>query len=148
MVIGEVLERTTAESAWQLCADKLADWVRTCWQEHTALGIDQWERTAGEDPAAFAGLRAEGFQSLVGLDYILKWWGAADADALAGEIDVIWKVMQDADNSSVTCYRTWIKLADRDFILGLQKGESAKRDANRLAFRHAFSQWLTLFRQL
>lgn len=144
MLIGNVLEKTDAVSAWQLCADKLADWVRNSWQEHTKLGIKQWEDTASEDPAAFPGLRKEGFKNLVGLDYILKWWSGDSPDGLGGELDVIWKTVSE-DEKDIICYRSWIRLADRDFLLGLHKEESDKRQANREAFREGFAQWKTLF---
>lgn len=145
MLIGNILEKTPAEAAWQLSADKLADWVRTSWQNNTKFGMTAWEETAHEDPLALPGLREEGFSNLVGLDYILKWWGAKDPDDLAGELDVIWKTM---NGDNVVCYKTWIKLADRDLVLGLQNGESAKRDANRATFRDAFVQWKDLFADL
>ena len=78
------------------------------------------------------------FLFVVGLDYLLKWWGSADSEALGGQLDVIWKVME---GGSVACYKSWIKLAERDFILGVYKEEGAKREANRAAFREAFAQW-------
>ena len=143
MLIGNILEKTDAVSAWQLCADKLADWVRSSWQKHTKLGVKQWEDAITEDSSALAGLQQEGFKGLVGLDYILKWWGGDDSDTLAGEVDVIWKTM--GDDGVIVCYRTWIKLAERDFILGIYKEEGRKREANREAFRQAFSQWKKLF---
>lgn len=145
MLIGNILEKTPAEAAWQLCADKLADWVRTSWQDHAKLGAKNWEETMHEDPAALQGLREEGFAGLVGLDYILKWWGSKDTEELAGELDVIWKVMS---GDSIACYKTWIKFAERDFVLGLHREESAKREANRADFREAFHLWQGLFRSL
>ena len=145
MLIGNVLEKTPADSAWQLCADKLADWVRSSWQEHTKANIKNWEDAYQEDPAAYAGLREEGFAGLVGLDYIFKWWGAADSEELAGQLDVVWKVI---DGDGVACYRTWIKLAERDFILGLYREEGAKREKTREGFRDAFAQWKKLFAEL
>ena len=152
MLIGNVLEKTPAEAAWQLCADKLADAVRNCWQEHTNAGDRKWEDNLHEDPNALAGLRAEGFDGLVGLDYIFKWWGAGDSEELAGELDVIWKTIRDDDADGaadgVNCYRTWIKLAERDFILGLYKEEGAKREKFRQDFREAFAQWRDLFSRL
>jgi hypothetical protein len=145
MLIGNVLEKTDADQAWELCADKLADWVRTTWQAHKKIGVPQWEEAFYEDPGALVGLREEGFTGLVGLDYILKWWGSGDLDELAGELDVVWKVMR---QDKVVCYRSWIKLANRDFVLGLYKEEGAKRDANRQAFRQAFAQWKKLFEKV
>lgn len=145
MLIGNVLEKTTAESAWELCADKLADRIRDIWQEKTKLSAVRWEEAFAEDAQALPGLREEGFGNLVGLDYIFKWWGANDSDELAGEIDVIWKV---AGEDNIVCYRSWLKVAERDFILGLYKDERSKREVNRNAFREAFAQWKELFEKL
>ena len=128
MLIGNVLEKTEAVSAWQLCAAKLADWVRSSWLGHRHEGIAKFEDSMSEDPNALLGLRAEGFGSVVGLDYIFKWWGADDSEGLAGMVEVIWKLME---GDGIVCYRTWIKLAERDFILGLYKEEGAKRAKNR-----------------
>ena len=145
MLVSNVLEKTPAEAAWQLCADKLADWVRTSYLDHLNAGAKQWEDTMHEDPAALIGLREEGFGHIVGLDYILKWWGNSDSEELAGQLDVIWKVME---GDSVSCYKSWIKLAERDFILGVQKTEAGKREAARAEFRDAFAQWRKLFSQI
>lgn len=145
MLISNVLEKTTAEAAWQLCADKLADWVRTGFQAHSSQGVKQWEDSLHEDPAAIPGLREEGFKGLVGLDYIFKWWGGRDSEELGGQIDVIWKVVEDGH---IACYKTWIKLAERDFILGIYRVEDGKREVNREEFRNAFAKWKGLFEQL
>ena len=145
MLISSVLEKTPAEAAWQLCADKLADWVRTSYLEHLNAGARQWEDAMHEDPAALVGLREEGFGHIVGLDYVLKWWGSRDSEELAGQLDVIWKVME---GDSISCYKSWIKLAERDFILGVQKTEAGKREATRAEFREAFAQWRKLFSRL
>ena len=61
MLIGNVLEKTSAEFAWQLCADKLADRVRDIWLVNTKLGARKWEESFSEDPNALPGLRKEGF---------------------------------------------------------------------------------------
>lgn len=148
MLIGNVLEKTSAEWAWQLCADKLSDRVRDIWLENSGKGLKNWDVAYSEDPGALPGLQAEGFKGLVGLDYIFKWWGADDSDALAGEVDVIWKVIGEGDDDSVACYRSWIKLAERDFVLGLYKEERAKREVSRNAFREAFAQWKDLFAKI
>lgn len=140
MLIGSVFEKTSAVAAWELCADKLGDWVRNIWQRNTVAGFPQWEVSEIEDPAAIPGLRAEGFTGLVGIDYIFKWWGSQGNDDLAGIVEVIWKVMPE-DSEAITCYKTWVKLAERDFILGLQNSEPAKREANRAEFRRAFARW-------
>jgi len=147
MLIGNVLEKTNAVYAWQLCADKLADRVRDIWFENSKQGQKMWEEAISEDENALTGLCKEGFSDLVGLDYIFKWWGAEDSDQLAGEIDVIWKVADAEDDASISCYRSWVKLAERDFILGLYGSEPEKREANRKAFRAAFTQWRELFCQ-
>lgn len=143
MLIGNVLEKTTTESAWQICADKLADHVRNIWLEQTNTGSKRWEDAFSEDPAALPGLREEGIHNLAGLDYIMKWWGGEDSDSLAGEIDVIWKIAE--EHGGIACYRTWIKLAERDFTFPLYTEESEKRRENRKNFRAAFTQWNTLF---
>ena len=57
MLIGSVFEKTQAEAAWELCANKLADWVRNTWLQNTGRGISQWEAAEIEDPAAIPGLR-------------------------------------------------------------------------------------------
>ena len=147
MLVGMTLEKTEAVTARQLCAYKLADWVRSSWLGHQHDGIEKFEDAISEDPAALQGLRAEGFANLVGVDYIFKWWGAADSEGLAGVVDVIWKTM-DLENGAVLCYRTWIKLAERDFTLALYREEGAKREFNRRAFGEAFDQWLALFRAM
>ena len=144
MLIGNVLEKAPAETAWQLCADKLADMVRSGWLDHRKAGDEQWEDAWFEDPIAITGLREEGFADVVGVDYIFKWWGARDSEELAGVLDVIWKV---ASETGVETYRTWIKFADSDFILGLYREEPDKRAKNREGFREAFAQWLALFKR-
>lgn len=144
MLIGTVFERTDAVTAWELCANKLADWVRNIWQRNIDQGISQWEAAEIEDPAAIPGLREEGFAGLVGVDYLFKWWGSDGNDDLAGIVEVIWKV-KGAGTDAIACYKTWVKLAERDFILGLQPSEPAKREANRAEFRKAFVQWRELY---
>lgn len=145
MLVGSVLEKTGAEAAWQMCAGKLADRVRDKWLENTKSGLKKWEESFSEDPAAIPGLREEGFKDLVGVDYMFHWWGATDSEELAGEVDVMWKI---ATETEVFCYRTWVKLAERDFILGLYREERDKRSANREAFLGAFAQWKELFEKL
>ncbi len=66
------------------------------------------------------------------------WDTALSIERTPGELDVIWKV---ADDHGVNCYRTWIKFNVGDFMLGVYPDETAKREANRKAFRRAFSQW-------
>ena len=145
MLIGNFLEKTTAESAWHLCSDKLADSIRNIWLDNTEQGILTWEMMLSEDPGALPGLREEGFEGLVGLDYIFKWWGGQDSDDLAGEIDVIWKVLSIEEEDNIICYRTWLKVAERDFVLGMYPDERSKREVFRESFRKAFQQWRDLF---
>lgn len=143
MLVGSILEKTQAEYAWELCADKLADWVRSNWQKNKDMGFGQWSEMTSEDAGALRGLQKEICDRLVCLDYILKWWGGNDAEVLAGELDVIWKVLE---GDSVACYRTWIRLADRDFYCaGMDEDE--KRAANRKEFRDAFAKWKELFQK-
>ena len=52
------------------------------------------------------------------------------------------------EGDSISCYKSWIKLAERDFILGVQKTEAGKREATRAEFREAFAQWRKLFSRL
>ena len=145
MLVGNVLEKTSAERTWQICADQTADWVRSSYQRHMQNGDAMWEDTGKEDPASMAGLRDEGFAKLVGLDYIFKWWGSEDPDELGGVLDVIWKTIEPGSEEGVICYRTWIKLAERDFTMAMYPDEDAKRQANRAAFRDAFALWRVLF---
>lgn len=139
------MEKTTAESALHLCSDKLADSIRNIWLENTKQGVVSWEKMLSEDPCALPGLREEGFESLVGLDYIFKWWGGQDSDDLAGEIDVTWKVIGKEEMDNILCYRTWIKVAERDFVLGMYPDERSKREVFRASFHRAFKQWRELF---
>ncbi len=146
MLVGNILEKTEAFCAWQVCADRLADWMRNTWQSHGNDRVPQWEDSTMEQSTAIPGLRSEGFDNLVSVDYILKWWGGKDSETLSGELNVIWKVFKPDNNSdSFECYRTWIRLAPRDFILGQYKSEMEKREANRAAVREAFHQWQALF---
>ena len=60
---------------------------------------------------------------------------------------MIWKLLSE-DEEHIVCYRSWIKVAERDFILGLYSSERDKREANRAVFRDAFAQWKKLFAEL
>ena len=149
MLVGNVLEKVNAEAVWELCANKLADAIRDIWLKNTGEHVSKWNSAFSEDSAALQGLRDEGFLDLVGLDYIFKWWGASDSEQLAGELDVIWKLLKnDGSGAAVTCYRTWIRLAKRDFLLGLYPDETAKREVSRMALRDAFQQWNKLFQKI
>lgn len=60
MLVSNILEKTPAEAARQLCADKLADGTRTSFMDHLNAGDKQWEEVTHEDPATLTGLREEG----------------------------------------------------------------------------------------
>lgn len=55
MLVGNVLEKTTAEQTWQICADRIADWVRSRYLYHMQYGDSMWEDTNKEDPATMPG---------------------------------------------------------------------------------------------
>ena len=145
MLIGNTLEPSKTSYSWEIAANRVADRVRNTWLENRKIGLSVWEETFSEDPLAIPGLREEGFTNLVGLDYIFRWWGAEDSDALAGELDAIWMIAGDDPSKPVECCKTWVKLADRDFILGLYGAETQKREVNREEFRKAFARWKELF---
>lgn len=148
MLVGITLEKSEAICAWQICADRLADWMRNTWLNHEAVCDAQWEDATTEQATAIPGLQSEGFQNLVSVDYILKWWGSNDLEELSGELNVVWKICKvDETGSHFECYRTWIRLAPRDFVLGQYRNEFEKREANRAAVREAFHQWQELFLQ-
>ena len=42
-------------------------------------------------------------------------------------------------------YKSWIRFADRDFVIGTIREESQKREFNRKEFRTAFAQWQKLY---
>ena len=69
-------------------------------------------------------------------------YGNDDIEGLAGELEVLWKVEED---HGVAIYKTWIRLADRDFVIGPVREESEKREVNRKEFRRAFAQWEQLY---
>lgn len=142
MLIGNVMERTERVTAAENMANRLADKVRNIWQQNQHEGRARWEENFYEDPEGISFLRSESFPNLQGIDYILKWWGNSDSDGLAGELEVLWKVQED---SGVAIFKTWIRLAERDFVLGAAGEESRKREINREAFRNAFAQWQKLY---
>lgn len=148
MLIGNVMEKTPAEYAWHLCADKLADTIRDNWLMNTALGHDKWETTFTEDINALPGLCEEGFNDLVGIDYIFKWWGGKKPSDLGGEISVIWKIARDNEETHISCYRSWIKLTVGDFAMKEYDGEYEKREAMKASFREAFALWKNLYGDL
>ena len=145
MLIGNILEPAEASFAWQLAANKLADFVRTTWQTNRKLGLTRWEEACSEDSQALTGLEEEGFGKLVALDYIFRWWGAEDVEELAGEVVAVWKIFNGNEEKPITAYKTTIRLAERDFILGLYPTEGQKREVNRQEFQKAFAIWKDLF---
>ena len=143
MLVSKSMERIPSMTASENMADRLADRMRNIWLGKRAVGLDRWEENFFEDPDGVAFLRRESYPGLIGIDYIFKWWGAnGDLDGLAGELEVLWKV---EENQGVSLYKTWIKLADRDFVMGTIPEESAKRVANRQEFRAAFAQWQKIY---
>ena len=142
MLISKILEKTERTTAAENMANRLADKVRNIWQQNQHEGRARWEENFYEDPEGVSFLRSESFPNLQGMDYIFKWWGNEDLDGLAGELEVLWKVKED---HGITIYKTWIRLAPRDFVLGTLKEESQKREATRQEFRKAFAQWQELY---
>ena len=142
MLISKVLEKTEKVSASDSMASRLADKVRNIWQENKRAGYDRWEESFYEDPDGITFLRSQSFPKLQGMEYIFRWWDNEDPDGLAGELEVLWKVQADGD---VVIYKTWIRLAPQDFVLGAFKEESQKRDVTRAEFRKAFTQWQALY---
>lgn len=138
MLIGTRFEQDTELTTVEMCANHLADTVRNMWLDNTGFGKTEWEETFTESADAVAMLRQEGFPGLMGIDYLFQWWGAKDSEELAGELLVIWKL---EGKEVPEYYRTWIRLAERDFVLGLYTNETRKRDENRKEFRKAFQIW-------
>ena len=142
MLISKVLEKTESVTAAENMANRLADKVRNIWLENQQAGYDRWEENFYEDPDGVNFLRSESFPDLQAIDYIFKWWGNEDLEGLAGEVEVLWKVKA---GHGVEIYKTWIRLAPRDFILGTYKEESQKREVTRGEFRKAFDIWQKLY---
>lgn len=142
MLISEILEKTQNTTAAENMASRLADRVRNIWLENRHVGVTCWEENFYEDPEGVDFLRSESFPNLQGIDYIFKWWGNDDLDGLAGELEVLWKVRHD---HCVDLYKSWIRFADRDFVLGTIREESQKREATREEFKKAFAAWQKLY---
>lgn len=142
MLISEILEKTQKTTAAENMASRLADKVRNIWLDNRNAGRSKWEENFYEDPDGVNFLRGESFPGLLGIDYIFKWWGNDDIEGLAGELEVLWKVQEEHE---VSIYKTWIRFADRDFVMGTIREESQKREANRQEFRKAFEGWQKLY---
>ena len=142
MLVSNVIEKTKQMAAAENMASRLADKVRNVWQENLHHGRTNWEESFYEDPDGVRFLSEESFPDLQGIDYIFKWWGNDDPDGLAGELEVLWKVRK---NGSIQMYKTWIRLAERDFVLGVARDEPSKRRINREAFCAAFAEWQKLY---
>ena len=138
MLVGTVFEKDDGFSALQMCANHLADEVRNIGLHNTNSGKACWEQSFSERSDAISLLQGEGFQGLVGIDYVFRWWGTEDSEELAGEIVVVWKIARDGE---IEYYRTWIRLAQRDFLLSMFATETRKREENRKDFQSAFEQW-------
>ena len=142
MLISEILEKTQKATAAENMASRLADKVRNIWLENRNVGLNKWEENFYEDPDGINFLRDESFPNLQGMDYIFKWWGNDDLEGLAGELEVLWKVKEEG---GVAIYKTWIRFADRDFILGTLREEGQKREVTRNEFKKAFAAWQKLY---
>lgn len=138
MLISEILEKTAKTTAAENMANRLADKVRNIWLECRNAGVTKWEETFFEDPEGVHFLALESFPNLVGVDYIFKWWGSDELDGLAGTLEVLWKVKAE---EGVDIYKSWIRFADRDFVLGILPTEERKREETRKQFRKAFELW-------
>jgi hypothetical protein len=141
MLIGEVMELTPDVTAMENMATRLADKVRNMWQYHHNAGDKQWEENFFEDTEGVQFLESESFPNLQGIDYIVRWWGNKDADGLAGDLQVLWKVNC---NEKMRIFKSTIRFAQRDFLQG-PKEESARREQNRTEFRNAFVLWQKLY---
>lgn len=141
MLISEIMEETPPMTAAENMANRLADHIRNIWLDNTQMGVDQWEVNFYEDADGVSFLRGEDFPDLQGIDYMFQWWGHEDSDGLAGRLDVLWKVNR---NGNISIYKTSIRFAPRDFILGAQS-ERKKREINRAEFRRAFAVWRELY---
>lgn len=142
MLVSKVLERTPSISSTDNIANRLADRLRNTWLEKRSMDITEWENDFFEDPEDIPFLRAEGFARLQGIDYIFKWWGSSDIDEAAGQLEVLWKVQY---NKDITIYKTWIRFADQDFILGTAQSEEQRRELTRVDLRKAFDEWKALY---
>lgn len=142
MLISEILEKTEQTTAMDNMAKRLADKVRNIWLANRTAGRTKWEENFYEGPDGVSFLRGESFPDLQGIDYIFKWWGNDDIEGLAGELEVLWKA-KEADGMAI--YKSWIRFADRDFVIGTIREESQKREFNRKEFRTAFAQWQKLY---
>jgi hypothetical protein len=142
MLIGEVMEKTPSVTAAENMASRLADRVRNIWLNNEKAGITSWEENFYEDPDGVAFLRGESFPNLEGIDYIFRWWGSDDLDELAGDLQVLWKVKTEG---GVELFKTTIRFANWDFVLGTIKGETKKREFTRSEFCKAFGIWQNLY---
>jgi hypothetical protein len=138
MLIGTIFDKAEDLTATDMCAFHLADEVRNLWLQNTAQGREQWEESFCEHPDVIPQLQEEGFPNLQGIDYLFRWWGDKDSE-LAGEVTVVWKICE--PSGDMAYYRTWVRLAERDFSVGLHGTETRKREVVRSEFRQAFAQW-------
>lgn len=140
MLVGITFEQANDITARDVCARHLADEVRNIWLRNRGAKVSQWEEGFYERMDVMDSLRKAGFPHLDSLDYVFKWWGSKDPDGLAGELTVIWKIA-DAATGAIKYYRTYVRLAERDFSLGMNSTETEKREQFRKEFVDAFSSW-------
>jgi hypothetical protein len=144
MLVGEVMEKIPTITAAENIANRLADHLRNTWLNNERAGITSWEENFYEDPDGIVFLRGEEFPGLEGIDYIFRWWGSDDLDELAGDLEVLWKVKK---NDGIEMFKSTIRFANWDFVLGSIKGETKKREFNRSEIRKAFAIWQKLYAQ-
>ena len=139
MLTGLVFEPAVGLSVLDSCARHLADEIRNIWLRNRDNGIEQWEESFSEKPETMHMLRQEGFPALDSMDYIFSWWGNKDSEGLAGEISVIWHIKK--EDGTIEHYKTWIRLAELDFLKGVSGSEQKKRDEFREDFIKSFRGW-------
>lgn len=142
MLVSKVFEKTPKVSASENMSARLADRVRNIWLSSTNKGREPWEENFAEDPEGIAFFREECMPGLQGIDYIFRWWGSDDLEELAGDLEVLWKIYQD---SNMEIYKTTIRFANQDFVMGGIPTESKKREAFKQEFRKAFDSWIKLY---
>ena len=145
MLIGRVFELTPDVPAYENMANRLADRIRDIWLVHKNRGDSNWQDTFFEDPDGVVYLSRESFPNLKGIDYIFRWWGHEDDQGLAGDLQVIWKIMSGGE---MKIYRTTIRFADRDFPSSSLKQETRYRVEMRQQFSEAFQLWQQLYAKI
>lgn len=147
MIVSNEFEKMPSNTAGVNMAKHLADSLRAAWLSNTAKGLDRWEFTYFEEPAAIEFVRDENFPNLHGIDYIFKWWGNQDTQSenTSGQLEVIWKVYSKDD--AISLYRTYIYFSDYDFELGMLENETARRESFENKIVQVFADWEEEYRK-